>query len=86
MIVRIWQGITLATKTEEYLEYLNHCVIPAYQRAKGNMGFFVIKEPHGELVHFLLTAVFLWIRNDRWNEKRSEHTNKCTTLGLPGAF
>jgi hypothetical protein len=35
------------------------------------MGFFVMKEPHGELVHFLLIALFLWMRIDRWNEKRS---------------
>jgi heme-degrading monooxygenase HmoA len=56
MIARIWQGITLATKAGQYLEYLYHCVIPAYQRAKGNTGFFVMKEPHGELVHFLLLS------------------------------
>jgi hypothetical protein len=67
MIARIWEGITLATKTEEYLEYLNPCVIPAYQKAKGNMGFFVMKVPHGELVHFLLIALFLWMRIDRWS-------------------
>jgi hypothetical protein len=61
---RIWQGITPAITAEEYLEYLNHCVIPAYQKAKGNTGFFVMKEPHGELIHVLLPAVFLWMRID----------------------
>jgi len=54
MIARIWRGITLATKAEQYLEYLNRIVIPVCQRAEGNKGLFVMKEPQGELMQFLL--------------------------------
>lgn len=59
MIARIWHGITLTTNSDQYLEYLNQHVIPAYQEAMGNAGFFVMKEPRGDLVHFLLLS--LWI-------------------------
>jgi len=53
-IGRIWRGVTLAAKSEQYLEYLNRTVLPVCQIAEGNEGFFVMKECQGELTHFLL--------------------------------
>lgn len=57
-IVRIWRSVTLETKAEEYLEYLNRIVIPACQTAEGNEGLFIMKELQGELAHFLLLSVW----------------------------
>lgn len=55
-IVRIWRSVTLARKAEQYLEYLNRIVIPAYLTAEGNKGLFILKELQGELAHFLLLS------------------------------
>jgi heme-degrading monooxygenase HmoA len=61
-IVRIWRGVTLATKAEEYSEYLNNFVVPACQTAEGNEGLFIMKEIQGELVYFLLLS--LWASDE----------------------
>jgi heme-degrading monooxygenase HmoA len=62
MIARIWQGVTSTGMADGYLEYLHRHVIPAYQEARGNAGLFVLKEPRGELVHFLLLS--FWSSED----------------------
>ena len=62
MIARTWQGVTSARKADQYLEYLRRCVLPAYQEARGNAGLFVLKEPRGELVNFLLLS--FWSSED----------------------
>ena len=56
MIARIWRGVTLVTKADQYLEYLNRIVIPACQTAEGIEGLFIMKECQGELTHFLLLS------------------------------
>ena len=55
-IVRIWRGVTLATKAEQYIEYLNNFVVPVCQTAEGNEGLFIMKELQGELAYFLLLS------------------------------
>jgi len=60
--VRIWRGVTLTAKSEQYLEYLNKVVVPACQIAEGNEGLFVMKECQGELTHFLLLT--LWASSE----------------------
>src|SRR5512143_1422110 len=55
-IVRIWHGVTLATKAEQYLEFLNNFVVVPCQTAEGNEGLFVLKEPQGEITYFLLLS------------------------------
>jgi hypothetical protein len=61
-IVRIWRSVTLATKAEEYFEYLNNFVVPACQTAEGNEGLFIMKEIQGELAYFLLLS--FWASNE----------------------
>ena len=61
-IARIWRCLTLATKGEQYLEYLNNCVVPAYQIAEGNEGLFIMRELQGELAQFLLLS--FWTSNE----------------------
>jgi len=56
MIARIWQGVTSTRMAGRYLEYLHRRVIPAYQEATGSAGLIVLREPRGELVHFLLLS------------------------------
>jgi len=55
-IVRIWRGVTLATRAGQYLEYVNKIVIPVCQAAEGNEGMYIMKELQGELAHFLLLS------------------------------
>ena len=55
-IVRIWHGVTLAAKAEQYLEFLHKCIVVPCQTAEGNEGLFVLKEPQGEITHFLLLS------------------------------
>ncbi|HSM71250.1 MAG TPA: hypothetical protein VK851_06875 [Anaerolineales bacterium] len=62
MIARIWQSIALTSKAVQYLEYLNRDIVPDYQKAIGNAGVFIMKNPCGELVHFLLLS--FWASED----------------------
>lgn len=55
-IVRIWSGIALATKANQYLEYLNKIVVPAIRMAEGNVGLLILQDLRGELAHFLLLS------------------------------
>lgn len=57
-IARMWRGITLAANAERYLQYLEQCIAPAYRSASGCIGFLILQECQGELVHFLLLS--LW--------------------------
>jgi len=55
-IVRIWSGIALVTKANQYLEYLNKIVVPAIRMAEGNEGLLILQDLRGELAHFLLLS------------------------------
>jgi len=58
MIARIWHGITMACKADQYLNCLNQLVLPDYRAANGNRGVYVFHWMQGELAHFLLLS--LW--------------------------
>jgi heme-degrading monooxygenase HmoA len=58
MLARIWHGITLAEKADEYLDYLNRTGIPDYLATPGNCGAYVLRRIEGESAHFL--TVSLW--------------------------
>lgn len=61
-IVRIWRSITLTTRSEQYVEYLNRIVVPACRIAEGNEGLLVMKECQGDLTHFILLS--LWATSE----------------------
>jgi len=61
-IVRIWSGIALATKANQYLEYLNKIVVPAIRMAEGNQGLLILQDLRGELAHFLVLS--FWTSNE----------------------
>src|SRR5215813_2533986 len=58
MIARIWHGVTEASKSEEYLDYLNRTGVPDYQATEGNQGVYVLRRIEGDKAHFLLIS--LW--------------------------
>jgi heme-degrading monooxygenase HmoA len=58
MLARIWHGVTLAEKADEYLDYLNRTGIPDYLATPGNRGAFVLRRLDGARAHFL--TVSLW--------------------------
>jgi heme-degrading monooxygenase HmoA len=53
MIARIWHGVTAATKSNEYLEFLKERAIPDYKSAEGNKGVYLLRRVEGEQAHFL---------------------------------
>ena len=58
MLARIWHGVTLTEKADEYLDYLNQTGIPDYLATPGNRGAFVLRRADGERSHFL--TISLW--------------------------
>ncbi|HEU0174875.1 MAG TPA: antibiotic biosynthesis monooxygenase [Blastocatellia bacterium] len=58
MLARIWHGVTLAEKADEYLAYLNRTGVPDYLATPGNRGASVLRRLDGERAHFL--TVSLW--------------------------
>jgi heme-degrading monooxygenase HmoA len=58
MIARIWHGVTLATKSEQYMDYLNRTGIPDYRKTPGNRGVYVLRRFEGDHAHF--TLISLW--------------------------
>lgn len=53
MIARIWHGRTLASKADEYTEFLVRRAIPDYESTEGNRATYVLRRADGEAVHFL---------------------------------
>ena len=58
MIARTWHGVTDASKSDEYLEYLNETGVPEYQATEGNLGVYVLRRIEDDKAHFLLLT--LW--------------------------
>ena len=58
MIARIWRGITLAGKADDYLDYLRETGVRDYARTAGNRGVKVLKRIQGE--HCEIMLVSLW--------------------------
>ena len=58
MIARAWHGVTLSSKADQYLDYLNKTGIPDYRATEGNQGVYVLRRIEGDRAHFLLLT--LW--------------------------
>ena len=54
MIARAWHGVTDATKSDQYLEYLKMTGIPEYRATPGNQGVVVLRKLKAGKAHFLL--------------------------------
>ncbi len=58
MIARTWHGVTPASKSAAYLDYLNKTGVPDLRATRGNQGVYVLRRIEGEQAHFLLIS--LW--------------------------
>lgn len=54
MIMRVWRGLTGASKADEYLDYMRRTGINDYLTTPGNKGVYVFKRTEEERVEFLL--------------------------------
>lgn len=57
-IARIWRGVTLAEKAEEYLEYLMETGLKDYRAVPGNQGVQILRRTYDGKTEFLLIS--LW--------------------------
>ena len=58
MIARIWRGITLKEKADDYLAYLNETGIKDYAKTHGNRGVTILRRDQGE--HCEIMLISLW--------------------------
>ena len=58
MIARIWRGITLKEKADDYLAYLQHTGLRDYAGTAGNRGVTVLRRNQGEYCEIMLIS--LW--------------------------
>jgi len=58
MIARIWRGITLKEKADDYLAYLHETGLKDYAKTPGNRGVTVLRREQGE--HCEIMLVSLW--------------------------
>jgi len=79
-IVRIWSGIALATKANQYLEYLNKIVVPAIRMAEGNQGLLILQDLRGELAHFLVLS--FWTSNEVLIDFAGAHSSEYEVVKL----
>lgn len=58
MIARIWRGITLKDKADDYLAYLQETGLRDYAKTPGNHGVTVLRRNQGE--HCEIMLISLW--------------------------
>jgi len=58
MIARYWHGVTPASQSETYLDYLNATGVPDLKNTEGNRGVYVLRRIEGDRAHFLVVS--LW--------------------------
>jgi heme-degrading monooxygenase HmoA len=58
MIARIWRGITLAEKADDYIDYLHQTGLRDYATTPGNRGVSVLRRLQGE--HSEIVLISLW--------------------------
>ena len=58
MIARIWRGITLREKAEDYLAYLHETGLRDYAKTAGNRGVTILRRNQGE--HCEIMLISMW--------------------------
>jgi len=58
MIARIWRGITLKDKADDYLSYLHETGLRDYAKTPGNRGVTILRRNQGE--HCEIMLISLW--------------------------
>ncbi|MGH2463586.1 MAG: antibiotic biosynthesis monooxygenase family protein [Candidatus Limnocylindria bacterium] len=59
MIARIWRGRTAASKSDEYLTFLERTGLKDYGQTEGNRGVLLLRRTSGGVAEF--TALTLWV-------------------------
>ena len=58
MIARIWRGITLKDRADDYLAYLQETGLRDYAKTSGNLGVTILRRNQGE--HCEIMLISLW--------------------------
>src|SRR5215813_6458616 len=58
MIARIWRGITLVEKADDYLAYLHETGLKDYAKTPGNRGVSILRRNQGE--HCEIMLISMW--------------------------
>ena len=58
MIMRIWHGVTLESKSDNYFDYMMKTGVKMYRSLKGNQGVYVLRRIYDRKAEFLLLS--LW--------------------------
>jgi heme-degrading monooxygenase HmoA len=58
MIARIWRGVTLKEKADDYLTYLHETGLKDYATTPGNKGVTILRRNQGE--HCEIMLISLW--------------------------
>jgi heme-degrading monooxygenase HmoA len=56
VIARIWHGLTLAEKADDYLAFLRARAVPDYQATPGNLSVEILHRTEGALTHYLVVT------------------------------
>ncbi len=56
MIARTWHGVTLGSKADAYVEFLEKTGVKDYRATKGNRGVLVLRKVSGDRADFLLVS------------------------------
>jgi len=75
MIARIWRGITLKEKADDYLAYLDRTGLADYAKTAGNRGVTVLRRIQGEHCEFMLIS--LWESMSAVHEFAGENPEKA---------
>ena len=58
MIARVWKGVALTEKANDYLEHLQHSVFPELTQIEGYQGAYVLRRELGDAVEFTVQTVW----------------------------
>jgi len=74
MIARIWRGITLKEKADDYLAYLQQTGLRDYARTPGSRGVTVLRREQGE--HCEIMVISLWDSMEGVRAFAGEHPDR----------
>ena len=74
MIARIWRGITLKEKADDYLAYLHETGLRDYANTAGNRGVTVLRRVQGD--HCEIMLISLWDSMDAVRAFAGENPDK----------
>jgi heme-degrading monooxygenase HmoA len=78
MIARIWRGITLKDKADDYLAYLHETGLRDYAKTPGNRGVTILRRNQGE--HCEIMLISLWESMDAVRRLRRRKSGPLRVL------